>query len=129
MSGALARRPRLRNDWGRRPATMPPGAAPQEKLRSLAMQAVENVEAAVQGGDLRASIEVLKAIGLYGAVAPTGAQDPYVRLRDQVNAEVAREGLDHDPMGAMVINRNIPRLYQRKQEIEAELRARYLDHA
>jgi hypothetical protein len=39
---------------------------PQERLRSLLAKAVENLAAAVEGGDLKASIEVLKAVGMYG---------------------------------------------------------------
>src|SRR5215813_2223269 len=39
---------------------------PQERLRSLLSKAVENLAAAVEEGDLKASIEVLKAVGLYG---------------------------------------------------------------
>ena len=40
--------------------------APQEKLRALLSKAVENLGAAVEAGDLKASLEVLKAVGMYG---------------------------------------------------------------
>jgi hypothetical protein len=39
--------------------------APQEKLRALLSKAVENLAAAVEAGDLKASLEVLKAVGMY----------------------------------------------------------------
>src|SRR5215510_188843 len=38
---------------------------PQERLRSLLSRAVENLAAAVEEGDLKISIEVLKGVGMY----------------------------------------------------------------
>ena len=37
---------------------------PQERLRSLLSKAVENLAAAIKDGGLKASIEILKAVGL-----------------------------------------------------------------
>jgi hypothetical protein len=52
--------------------------APQEKLRSLMGKAVSNLAAGVEGGDLKASIELLKAVGMYGdgTMNAIGEQDP-----------------------------------------------------
>ena len=51
---------------------------PQEKLRGLLSKAVVNLAAAVEAGDLKASIEVLKAVGMYGdgTMNAIGEQDP-----------------------------------------------------
>jgi hypothetical protein len=100
--------------------------APQEKLRALAMRAAENLATAVEGGDLRASVELLKCIGLYGAAAPVGETDPSAVFRQHVQARLDREG-PGDVMHELLIEQTRPGWSQRKQAIEAELRARYLD--
>jgi hypothetical protein len=99
--------------------------APQEKLRSLAMKAIENLATAIDNGNLRASLELLKCIGLYGVVAPAGATDPETVLRQHVAARVKQEGAEDNPTQQMLIDLVHPGSYQRKQEIEAELRERY----
>jgi hypothetical protein len=52
--------------------------APQEQLRALMRKAVENITAAVEGGNLKASIELLKITGMYGDGRGNaiGEQDP-----------------------------------------------------
>jgi hypothetical protein len=102
---------------------------PQERLRSLMSKAVENLAAAVEDGDLKASIELLKAVGLYGngTMNAIGEQDPEQLLQRQIEAQIAREGIpkdEHDAMTQMLI-RPTTRYVERRQEIEAELRARY----
>ena len=94
--------------------------APHEKLRALALKAVENLATAVETGDLKASVELLKCIGLYGVVAPTGETDPHALLRQQVEARLEEEC----PTGVMhefLIDQARPGWHQRKQAIEAEL--------
>jgi hypothetical protein len=98
--------------------------APQEKLRALAMKAVENLATAIERGDLKASVELLKCIGLYGTVALIGETDPETVLRQQVTAQVDRE-CPVDVMHEFLIDQTRPGWYARKQEIEAELRERY----
>ena len=46
-------------------------------------KAVANLAAAVEGGDLKASIEILKAVGMYGdgTMNAIHEQDPDVRLK------------------------------------------------
>jgi Homeodomain-like domain len=103
--------------------------APQEKLRSCLMKAVSNLTAAVENGELRASIELLKAVGMYGngTMNVIREQDPEQLLQRQIDAQIAREGIpkdEHDAMAQMLI-RPTTRYLARRQEIEAELRARY----
>ena len=45
-------------------------------LRALASRAVDTLDLALQNGDARAAVEVLKAVGLYGKVQPpSGPED------------------------------------------------------
>ena len=47
-----------------------------DRLRALASRAVDTLDAALQNGDARAAVEVLKAVGLYGQVQPpSGPED------------------------------------------------------
>jgi hypothetical protein len=103
--------------------------APQERLRSCLMKAVSNLAAAVENGELRASIELLKAVGMYGngTMNAIGEQDPEQLLQRQIDAQIAREGIpkdEHEAMTQMLI-RPTTRYTERRQEIEAELRERY----
>ncbi|MCH2519463.1 MAG: hypothetical protein MK210_14900, partial [Dehalococcoidia bacterium] len=45
-------------------------AASHDRLRSLASKAVDTLEAALDSGDSRIAVEVMKAVGLYGQVTP-----------------------------------------------------------
>ena len=47
-------------------------AASHDRLRSLAGKAVDTLEAALDSGDSRIAVEVMKAVGLYGQVKPPG---------------------------------------------------------
>ena len=42
----------------------------QDRLRSLTTKAVDTIETALDAGDSKAAVEVLKAVGLYGQVTP-----------------------------------------------------------
>ena len=47
-----------------------------DRLRALVSKAVDTLDAALQNGDARAAVEVLKAVGLYGQVQPpSGPED------------------------------------------------------
>ena len=63
---------------------------PQERLQSLLSKAVENLAAAVEEGDLKASIEVLKAVGMYGdgTMNAIHEQDPEKLIRQQAESQV-----------------------------------------
>ena len=74
-----------------------------EKLRSLVGEAVEVLATELKAGDLRAAIEVLKAVGLYGKVEPPEAiTDPDVILVKQAKLwaqqEIAKELPSADPL-------------------------------
>src|SRR5215510_4239607 len=65
-----------------------------ERLRALMVRAVENVQIAVEGGDLKASIELLKITGMHGGVVNALSEtDPEKIIRKQAEAQVHREGL------------------------------------
>jgi transcriptional regulator with XRE-family HTH domain len=103
--------------------------APQEKLRSCLMKAVSNLVAAVEKGEIRASIELLKAVGMYGdgTMNAIREQDPEQLLQRQIDEQITREVIpkdEHDAMTQMLM-RPTTRYVERRQEIEAELRARY----
>jgi hypothetical protein len=104
--------------------------APQEKLRSLMGKAVANLAAAVEGGDLKASIEILKAVGMYGdgTMNAIHEQDPDVIVRQQAEAELKRKGISENAYVDQLIDlsRN-PAYRQRQAEVEAEIRRAYLD--
>lgn len=59
----------------------------QDRLRSLVSRAVDALEEAVDRGDVRAAVEVLKAAGVYGNVgAPRGETDPELVMVRQAEA-------------------------------------------
>jgi hypothetical protein len=70
--------------------------AAQHRLLALVAKAIDNVEAAVAAGDVKASVELLKAVGVYGAPVPVGETDPEVILESWVDEAMAREGLEPD---------------------------------
>jgi hypothetical protein len=99
---------------------------PQEKLRSLAMKAVENLAEKVEAGDIRCSLEVLKAMGLYGCVSHIGQTDPEKILKAQAEAQMQREGIPEDATDAMLINMTKNDAYLRRlAEVTADLRAEF----
>lgn len=104
-------------------------AAPQQRLRALAARAVENVAAAVQAGDLKASIEVLKAVGLYGVVAPAEPTDPQALLQAKAEAALAHEEAPLGPMQELIAAVEPGALWRRRRraEITEELRRAYCE--
>jgi hypothetical protein len=74
-----------------------------ERLRGLVHTAVDILEKALTDGDLKAAVELLKAVRLYGAVpAPSGLDDPELVLWQEAQAwalaEVQRQGPAVDPL-------------------------------
>ena len=72
-------------------------ATAQDRLRALVPQALDALAQAVEAGDLKASVEVLKAVGVYGKVpAPGGQTDPELVQVQQAEAwakaELAKQG-------------------------------------
>jgi transposase-like protein len=99
----------------------------QERLRALALQAVEAVEAALAKKNVRVALEVLKGIGLLsGHPSPILAQDPEQRLQAMVEHELA-QAVEPDPLQALLAEEACPGSHRRKQAIEARLRAEYCE--
>jgi hypothetical protein len=103
--------------------------APQEKLRALLSKAVENLAAAVEAGHLKVSIEVLKAVGMYGdgTMNAIGEQDPERLLQTQAEAQLAREGIprdEHEMLGRLL---ETTAYRERLEDITADLRQTYLE--
>jgi hypothetical protein len=95
---------------------------PQERLRSLMSQAVENIAALVESGDYDASVELLKITGMYRGLANhIGEQDPEKVFETIIERRLSAEHLPgdlHDLIGRLDSN---PEKQRRKAEIEAEL--------
>jgi hypothetical protein len=101
----------------------------QERLRSLLSRAVENLATAVEEGDLRASIEALKAVGLYGdgTMNAIFEQDPEKLIRQQAKAQLDCEGVARNALLAMTENLDSAAWRRRIEEVEAELRSIYVE--
>ena len=101
---------------------------PQERLRSLLSRAVENLAAAVEEGSLRASVEVLKAVRMYGdgTMNTIFGQDPEKLIRHQAAAQVDREGVPRNALLAMAETLDNAAWRHRLEEVEAEMRRAYL---
>jgi hypothetical protein len=102
---------------------------PQERLRSLLSKAVENLGQAVASGDLKTSIEVLKAVGMYGdgTMNAIREQDPEKLIRQQAEVQVDREGVPKNALLAMAENLDTAAYRTRRAEVTAEIQRQYLD--
>jgi len=103
--------------------------APQERLRALLSKAVENLAAAVEAGDVKASIDVLKAVGMYGdgTMNAIGEQDPKRLLQAQAQAQLDREGIARDEHEMLVRCLETTAYRERLEEITADLQRTYLE--
>ncbi len=77
--------------------------ASHDRLRSLAGKAVDTLEAAMDAGDTRAAVEVMKAVGLYGQVQPpSGPVDVEVvmleKAKEWATLEIIKKGPSADPL-------------------------------
>jgi hypothetical protein len=62
------------------------------RLRGLVNKAVDVLEQALESGDRRAAVEVLKAVGVYGNVGePSYTEDPDLIMRERAKEWAARE--------------------------------------
>jgi hypothetical protein len=97
-------------------------------LRVLVGKAVDVIEQAVGDGDVKAAIELLKAVKLYGEVgAPTGATEPDVIVRQQAVAQLECKGTPKNALAAMVENLDTAAYRTRLAEVESEIWTPYLD--
>ena len=63
-----------------------------DRLRALTTKAVDAIETALDGGDSKAAIEVLKAVGIYGAMeAPSGPVDADLVIMESAKQWAATE--------------------------------------
>lgn len=100
-----------------------------ERLRSGITKAIANLLGAVEAGDLKASIALLKAVDLYGdgAMHPIRELDPETLIRQQAEAQVDREGVPRNALLAMTEHLDTAAWRQRLGEVEAELRRTYVE--
>jgi hypothetical protein len=100
-----------------------------ERLRSGITKAIENLLGAVEAGDLKASIALLKTVDLYGhgAMNRINEFDPEKLIRRQAEAQVEREGVPRNTLLAMTEHFDSAAWRQRLEEVEAELRRTYVE--
>lgn len=96
-------------------------------------KASDTLEAAVDAGDVKAAVEVLKAVKLYGEVGPpTGEEHPELLLFRRAEARAAEEVTKVTPkgdLGAMLSRdqREAELTLRRFQELRAELGGSWSD--
>jgi hypothetical protein len=90
---------------------------------------VENLAAAVEAGDVKVSIEILKAVGMYGngTMNAIHEQDPEKLIRQQAEAQVDREGVPKNALLAMAENLETAAYHAPLAEVEARIHGAYLD--
>ena len=99
-----------------------------DRLRALASRAVDTLDLALQNGDARAAVEVLKAIGLYGQVQPpSGPEDAelvlWAEAKEWAELEFKKQRPSIDPtMEFTLAQIEIPALAQERME---ELREQF----
>jgi hypothetical protein len=74
-----------------------------DRLRSLVGKAVDALEVAMDAGDSKAAVEVIKAVGLYGQVQPpSGPVDVEVvmleKAKEWATLEIIKKGPSVDPL-------------------------------
>jgi hypothetical protein len=62
-----------------------------DRLRGLLPKALDILEEALKGDNVKAAVEVLKATGMYGLQKPEGSVDPADIEAGEAEAEAARE--------------------------------------
>ena len=97
-------------------------AASHDRLRSLAGKAVDTLEAALDSGDSRIAVEVMKALGLYGQVQPpSGPVDAelviWEKAKEWALAEFNKKGPSEDPLlDLLVHDTEVARLTRQRME-------------
>ena len=99
-----------------------------DRLWALASKAVDTLDTALQNGDARAAVEVLKAVGLYGQLPPpSGPEDAelvlWAEAREWAELEFKKQRPSIDPLTAFTLGEiEIPVLALERME---ELREQY----
>jgi hypothetical protein len=101
----------------------------QDRLRSLTTKAVDTIETALDAGDSKAAVEVLKAVGLYGQVKePSGPVDAelvlWEKAKEWASLEIMRKGPSLDPLLDLLLHdAEVARLTRQRMEELTEARA------
>jgi hypothetical protein len=99
-----------------------------DRLRSLLGKALDNIEAAIQSNSsTKWSFELLRAVGLYGFVPPTGELNVQKLFDDQVMRLLAQEKIPGQLDSLLIKLGDNPEKRQREAEIRDELTAEYGD--
>ncbi len=94
----------------------------QDRLRSLTTKAVDTIESALDAGDSKAAVEVLKAVGLYGQVKePSGPVDAelvlWEKAKEWASLEIMRKGPSLDPLLDLLLHdTEVARVTQQRME-------------
>ena len=100
----------------------------QDRLRSLTTKAVDAIETALDAGDSKAAVEVLKAVGLYGQVKPpSGPVDAELVLWEKAKewalSELKKRGPSAAPLLDMLVHdTEVARLSSQRMEELTESR-------
>jgi hypothetical protein len=102
-----------------------------ERLRGMLAKALDNIQGAIERGDVKASFELLKAVGLHGDPGINVVSDYRLdrMITAAAEAQAEREGLVKDTMRALVEMSDNPAYRRRVEEIQAELWAAYGESA
>ena len=101
----------------------------QDRLRSLTTKAVDTIETALDAGDSKAAVEVLKAVGLYGQVTPpSGPVDAelvsWEKAKEWALTEFNKKGPSLDPLlDILVHDTEVARLTRQRMEELTEAQA------
>ena len=95
-----------------------------ERLRGLMSKALDNIATAIDGGNLKASFELLRAVGIYGDPNINHIRDWRLEslIRQEAERRVKAEGIPEDATERMLINMSQnPAYLRRLEEITSEL--------
>ena len=96
----------------------------QDRLRALVPKALDTLAQAVEAGDLKASVEVLKAVGVYGKVpSPVGEVDPEMVQVQQAEAWAKAEVAKQGPKDLFMLHHDEEQRTELAQKRLAELRS------
>ena len=100
--------------------------ANHDRLRSLTGKAVDAIEAALDSGDSKVAVDVLKAVALYGNVEPpSGPTDPelvlWLKAKEWAEAEFLKKGPSTNAADIFTWDENLAKLtHQRMEELRQE---------
>jgi hypothetical protein len=99
-----------------------------ERLRGMMTKALDNIEAEIEAGDVKASFDLLRAVGIHGHPDINAVRDWRMDrlIQQQAEAQAAREGLSNEPLDVFLKELSGNEVWrQRVKDITAELWAEY----